>query len=121
DSRGGWTEDGRKVRGTIHWVSAEHATAHPVRLYDHLFTVEQPDSPPDPDADWRDYLNPDSLIELPSVFMEPELRRTPPGTAVQFLRNGYFFSDPIDSRAGQPVFNRIVPLRDSWAKKEPVG
>jgi glutaminyl-tRNA synthetase len=115
-TRGGNTPDGRKVKGTIHWVSAAHAGRVPVRLYDRLFKVEHPEDVPD-GVDYKTNLNPDSLKTL-QVMVEPSLMQAARGTRVQFERKGYFFVDPVDSREGQPVFNQIVPLRDSWAKKD---
>ena len=116
ESRGGWTTDGRKVRGTLHWVSAEHAIEAEVRLYDRLFTVPEPDA--DKDKPFTDYLNPHSLDILNGCKLEPSLARAKPGERYQFERQGYFCVDSKDSRAGKPVFNRTVPLRDSWAKIE---
>ncbi len=111
DSRGGAAPDGRKVKGTIHWVSARHAGDAEVRLYDRLFTVEEPDA----EADYRAHLNPDSLKTV-AAKVEPALMEAGPGTHWQFERVGYFYADHVDSRAGSPVFNRTLPLRDSWAK-----
>jgi glutaminyl-tRNA synthetase len=113
DSRGGTTKDGRRVQGTIHWVSAAHAVDVEVRLYDRLFRV------PDPGADGRDILddlNSDSLQLVRAAQAEPGLRDLSPGEHVQFERLGYFFTDEQDSTPGAPVFNRVVTLRDSWAK-----
>ena len=113
DTRSGTGSSDRKVKGTIHWVSAEHAVPASVRLYDRLFTV------PDPNAvdDFMDVLNPDSL-ETVSARLEPALADLDVGTAVQFERLGYFCRDAVDDTAEAPVFNRIVTLRDSWAKIE---
>ena len=110
-SRGGSAPDGRKVRGTLHWVSAAHAVSAEVRLYDHLFTR------PDPGAEGEllDDLNPNSLTVLRDCRLEPALAEAAPGEALQFERQGYFCLDP-DSRPGSPVFNRTVALRDTWAK-----
>jgi glutaminyl-tRNA synthetase len=112
-SRGGNAPDGRKVKGTIHWVSAKHARPAEVRLYDRLFTV------PDPMADaarpFTDFLNPDSL-RTATALVEPALLEALPGERVQFERVGYFCADTRLSRPGAPVFNRTVTLRDSWAK-----
>ncbi len=116
ESRGGWTTDGRKVRGTLHWVSAEHAIEAEVRLYDRLFTVPEPDA--DKEKPFTAYLNPHSLDILNGCKLEPSLARAKPGERYQFERQGYFCVDSKDSRAGKPVFNRTVPLRDSWAKIE---
>ncbi|HHL71810.1 MAG TPA: glutamine--tRNA ligase/YqeY domain fusion protein, partial [Bacteroidetes bacterium] len=109
ESRGGWTTDGRKVRGTLHWVSAEHAIEAEVRLYDRLFTVPEPDG--DKEKPFTDYLNPHSLDILNGCKLEPSLARAKPGERFQFERQGYFCVDSKDSRTGKPVFNRTVPLR----------
>nr|MDE2717178.1 glutamate--tRNA ligase family protein [Chloroflexota bacterium] len=111
ETRGGQAPDGRKVRGTIHWVSAEHALDAQVRLYDHLFTSERPDD----DDDFMNTLNPDSLEVVPDAKVEPSLADAVPGEKFQFERTGYFAVDP-DSRVGGLVFNRTVTLRDSWKK-----
>ena len=111
-TRGGDAPDGRKVKATLHWVSAAHAIDAEVRLYDRLFTVESPGSG---DADFLTQLNPASLAVLPGAKVEPSLAAAAPGTRVQFERLGYFCADP-DSRSGAPVFNRTVTLKDSWAK-----
>jgi glutaminyl-tRNA synthetase len=116
DTRGGWSEDGRKVRGTLHWVSAEHALDAEVRLYDVLFTKENPDEVGE-GADFRDNLNPDSLEVLNGVKVERSLGDAEAGRRYQFLRQGYFCADP-DSRNNRLVFNRTVTLRDTWAKIE---
>ena len=105
---------GRKVRGTIHWVSAGHAVSAEVRLYDRLFSVANPTA--DKDVDYKSHLNPASLEVLRQALVEPSLASARPGERYQFERKGYYFVDPIDSREGKPVFNRIVTLRDSWAK-----
>jgi glutaminyl-tRNA synthetase len=115
-TRGGWSEDGRKVKGTLHWVSAKHAVPAEVRLYDRLFTKENPMSVEE-GGDFKDNLNPDSLSVLTKCLLEPSLKETPAGTMVQFERLGYFCADP-DTAPGKPVFNRTVGLRDSWAKIE---
>ena len=115
-TRGGDSPDGRKVRGTIHWVSAGHAVEVPVRLYDRLFTQEDPEDVPE-GLDFRSCLNPDSLPEV-TAMAEPALRDAQPGQHCQFERTGYFVADLVDSAPGHPVFNRIVTLRDSWAKME---
>ncbi|MBI1845634.1 MAG: glutamine--tRNA ligase/YqeY domain fusion protein [Candidatus Rokubacteria bacterium] len=104
---------GRKIRGTIHWVSAAHAAPAEVRLYDTLFVKPKPD---DEDA-WKTLLNPSSL-ETVRGWAEPSLASAAPGSRYQFERLGYFSTDPRDSRAGAPVFNRTVGLRDTWAKIE---
>jgi glutaminyl-tRNA synthetase len=104
----------RKVKGTIHWLSAKHAVAAEVRLYDRLFTV------PDPDTDeagksYRDYLNPDS-VRVVRGWVEPAAAQAAPEQNFQFERLGYFVADRRDHRGDAPVFNRTVTLRDSWAK-----
>lgn len=120
NSRGGWTEDGRKVKGTLHWVSAKHSANAEVRLYDHLFTKTEPDDSKDK-ADFKDYINPRSLQVLNSCMVEPCLKNAKPGTSYQFLRQGYFCADTRDSSKENPVFNRTVSLRDSWSKIEKTG
>jgi glutaminyl-tRNA synthetase len=114
-TRGGNTPDGRKVRGTIHWVSAPHAVEGTVRLYDHLFTKPDPDEVAE-GGSWRDNLNPDSLRVLAGCKLEPGLASAAPGTSYQFERKGYFCADARDSAPGRPIFNRTVTLRDTWAK-----
>ena len=114
-TRGGDSADGRKVKGTIHWVSEAHAGDVEVRLYDRLFSHENLNDLPE-DADWRNFLNPTSLKVIRG-FVEPELLKLNPSTRVQFERTGYFCVDAKDSQAGKPVFNRTVGLRDSWAKQ----
>jgi glutaminyl-tRNA synthetase len=107
--------DGRKVKGTIHWVSAAHALPCQVRLYDRLFRTPDPEDA----AEGRDFianLNPDSLVVLHDSLVEPSVADDPPATRYQFERQGYFISDALDSKAGALVFNRTVTLRDSWAK-----
>jgi glutaminyl-tRNA synthetase len=121
-TRGGDAPDGRKVRGTIHWLSAAHAHPAEVRLYETLFTRPDPMDAPE-GADWLEGLNPRSLEVLRGAFVEPALASARPGERVQFERIGYFCLDP-DSRPGAPVWNRTVTLRDTWAKiagKRPVG
>ncbi|ORJ58303.1 glutamine--tRNA ligase/YqeY domain fusion protein [Geothermobacter hydrogeniphilus] len=103
--------DGRKIKGTIHWVSAVHGRQLPVRIYDRLFREENPDKA----GDFRDCLNPESLHET-RAWVEPALLDIAPGETVQFERTGYFTADAIDSKPGAPVFNRTATLRDSWAK-----
>ena len=116
DTRGGWSEDGRKVRGTLHWVSAEHALDAEVRLYDVLFAKENPDEVSE-GGSFTENINPDSLEVLQGVKVEPSLAHAEIGAGYQFLRQGYFCVDP-DSGAEQLIFNRTVTLRDSWAKIE---
>ncbi len=116
DSRGGNAPDGRKVKGTIHWVSAQHAIDAEVRLYDRLFKDENPNDVPE-GADWKDSLNPDSLEVVAEAKVEPSVAGAEPGTTYQFERNGYFCIDP-DSTDEKLVFNRVVALRDTWAKMQ---
>lgn len=116
ETRGGWSKDGRKVKGTLHWVSADHALDSEVRLYEHLFTAEEPEG--DKETHYLDLLNADSLKVLNGCKVEPGLREAAPGTRYQFERQGYFCVDLKDSSPEKPVFNRTVPLRDSWAKIE---
>ena len=111
-TRGGDAPDGRRVQGTIHWVSATRGVECEVRLYDKLFTVADPDSG---DADFTSHLNPESLIRVANAQVEPSVLADPAGTRYQFERTGYFVKD-ADSTASRPVFNRTVTLRDSWAK-----
>ena len=113
-TRGGWSEDGRKVRGTLHWVSAPHALEAEVRLFDHLFTRPNPNDV-EAGSDFREYLNPNSLEVLQSCRVESSLAGAVPGTQYQFLRTGYFCVDP-DSSDEKLIFNRAVTLRDTWAK-----
>jgi glutaminyl-tRNA synthetase len=102
---------GRRVSGTIHWVDARRSVPAEVRLYDRLFAVEQPDAAPS----FLDALNPDSLQVARGARTEPALQSAPPGARYQFLRQGYFFTDPVDSRPGAPVWNRTITLKDTWA------
>jgi len=113
-TRGGDATDGRKVKSTLHWVSGAHALRGEVRLYDHLFTKEDPDDVPEGE-DFTANLNPNSLEVLTDVKLEPSLGAAKPGTRYQFERLGYFCVDP-DSTEKKLVFNRTVPLRDTWAK-----
>ncbi len=113
DSRGGGTPDGRKVKGTLHWVSARHAVPAEVRLYDRLFTEPEPDGIDG--KDFREFLNPESLRTV-TGYLEPSLAEFAPGAPVQFERIGYFTADP-DTRPGAPVFNRTATLRDGWKGK----
>jgi len=114
ETKGGWSDDGRKVRGTLHWVSVQHAVDAEVRLYDHLFNVENPEADGD---DFIQHLNPDSLIKNTQAKLEPGLQKAKTNTNYQFLRNGYFCLD-ADSDQENIVFNRTVGLRDSWGKKQ---
>ena len=113
-TRGGDAPDGRKVKATLHWVSAAHALETEVRLYDHLFCKPDPGKVEE-GGDWKDNLNPNSLETLSSCRVEPSVAEAAPGSRYQFERQGYFCVDP-DSSAGKLVFNRTVALRDTWAK-----
>ena len=113
-TKGGWSDDGRKVRGTLHWVSVQHAVDAEVLLYDHLFTVENPESGGEV---FTENLNSDSLLILQNCKAEPGLKIAETGISYQFLRNGYFCLD-FDSKSDQLIFNRTVGLRDNWAKKQ---
>ncbi len=115
-TRGGDSPDGRKVKSTLHWVSAPHSLEAEVRLYDRLLTVQKP-SDESEDADYKDYLNPDSLQVLTSCRVEPSLEGAAPGSRYQFERQGYFCVD-YDSSDKKLIFNRAVSLRDTWAKIE---
>jgi glutaminyl-tRNA synthetase len=113
-SRGGDSPDGRKVRGTSHWVSARHAVPAEMRLYDRMFSVEDPMGVEG--KDWKELLNPYSL-EVVTGMIEPSLAEATPGERFQFERVGYFCADP-DGTKDKPVFNRTIELKDSWAKLE---
>ena len=115
ETRGGWSKDGRKVRGTLHWVSAEHALPATVRLYDRLFNKPNP-LDVEEGIDFTANLNPDSLEELHSCRVEQSLAGAEPGARYQFERVGYFCVDSADTKPDALVFNRTVALRDSWAK-----
>ncbi len=114
-TRGGNTPDGRKVKGTLHWVSDAHSVEAEVRLYDRLFSV--PDPTADKGTDFRQFVNPRSLEVLTDCRVEPALASAPSGARYQFERQGYFCVDTRDSAPGRPVLNRTVTLRDSWAKQ----
>ncbi len=114
ETRGGHAPDGRKVKATIHWVSAAHAVPAEVRLYEHLFTIEDTSKIPE-DEDWRRYINPNSKVVLQNCPVEPSLKGAKPGTRYQFERVGYFCVDP-DTTDEKLVFNRTVTLKDAWAK-----
>ena len=116
ETYGGNAPDGRKVKGTIHWVSAAHAVNCEIHMYDRLFNIENPDE--DKEIDFKEHLNPDSLSSLSNCMVEPSLAEAEPGTSVQFERQGYFCVDSKDSKPGNLVFNRTVGLRDSWAKRK---
>ena len=114
-TRGGDSPDGRKVKGTLHWVSASHALAAEVRLYEHLFLQDNPNEVEE-GKDFTDYINPNSLKKLTNCMVEPGLAASRPGIRYQFERMGYFCVDAKDSKEGSLVFNRTVTLRDTWAK-----
>ena len=114
DTRPGLPGAERKVKGTIHWVSAKHAVAAEIRLYDRLFNVANPDDDSDGKT-YRDHLNPDSR-RVVQGWLEPAAADAAPETAFQFERLGFFVADRYDHAADKPVFNRAVTLRDSWAK-----
>jgi glutaminyl-tRNA synthetase len=135
-TRGGNAPDGRKVKGTIHWVAAAKAASAEIRLYDHLFSTEYPDDAPStsgepsrtstepgaarlaaPTGTFLDNINPNSLEIVSDAKLEPSLASAKPGEHFQFERLGYFFVDPVDSKPGKPVFNRTATLRDTWAKE----
>ena len=113
ESKSGSDISGKKVKGTIHWVSADYAKQVEVRIYDRLYLIENPDGPED--------LNPDSLETLTNCFIEPAVISEKPDVRYQFERQGYFYLDPIDSIDDKLVFNRIVPLKDSWAKSAKIS
>jgi glutaminyl-tRNA synthetase len=117
ETKSGSPKSGRMVKGTIHWVSAAHAIEAEVRLYDRLFVKPNPDDTKD-GSDFRDHVNPNSLEALSSCRVEPSLAGAVPGSRYQFERLGYFCVDSVDSTPGKLVFNRTVPLRDTWAKIE---
>ncbi|MCK7478881.1 MAG: hypothetical protein M0C28_17060 [Candidatus Moduliflexus flocculans] len=114
-TRGGDAPDGRKVKATLHWVSAPHAVDAEVRLYDILFTKTNPNEVAEGE-EFTDYLNPKSLEVIGNCKVEPGLRDAEAGSRYQFERLGYFCADVKDSRPGNPVFNRIVTLKDEWAR-----
>jgi len=119
-TRGGNAPDGRKVKSTLHWVSAAHALPAEVRLYDRLFTVENPNEERD-GQDWKSFINPNSLEVLTGCQVEPSLAQAAPGARYQFERLGYFCVDLVDSQPGRLVFNRTVALRDEWARLQRAG
>jgi len=118
ETRSGLSGAERKVKGTIHWVSAAHAVSAEVRLYDRLFGVPRPDGG---DEDFKIHLNPGSLVVATEARLERSLSGATPGGVLQFERLGYFVADSVDHRADRPVFNRVVTLRDSWVKLEAIG
>jgi glutaminyl-tRNA synthetase len=117
DTHGGEPKDGRKVKGTIHWVSAAHAVDAEVRLYDYLFLKEDPGDVAEGET-WKNNLNPDALVVVRSAKIEASIASATSGDKFQFLRHGYFCIDTADSKPGALVFNRTVSLKDSWAKIE---
>ena len=119
DTKSGSAQSNRKVKATLHWVSAAHAIEAEVRLYDHLFTAENPDDVEE-GVDWTSNINPKSLETLTSCRVEPFLANASSGSRYQFERLGYFCVDSVDSSDRRPLFNRTVTLRDPWAKIEKV-
>jgi glutaminyl-tRNA synthetase len=117
ETKSGSVQSGRKVKATLHWVSAAHAVEAEARLYDHLFAAENSDDVEE-GADWTRNINPNSLETLASCRVEPCLKDAAPGDRYQFERLGYFCVDPVDSSDRKLVFNRTVTLRDAWAKAE---
>ncbi len=124
ETKGGRAPDGRKVKATLHWVSAKHAIKAEVRLYDRLFTVPEPEGDKarplprrEEGKEFIDFLNPNSLKVLRDCYLEPSLLHPEPETNYQFERIGYFYPDPVDSKGGVPIFNRTATLRDSWSKR----
>jgi glutaminyl-tRNA synthetase len=115
-TKGGNAADNRKVKATIHWVSAAHAVTAEARLYDHLFLADNPQNVPE-GVDWKEMINPASLEVAPGALVEPGLAAARPGDRFQFERLGYFCVDP-DAKPGKLVFNRSVSLKDTWAKIE---
>jgi glutaminyl-tRNA synthetase len=117
ESRGGMSPDGHKVRGTLHWVSARHAIDAELRLYDMLFTKANPYEVPE-GGDFKDNINPDSLQVLTGAKLEASLADAAVGEPFQFMRQGYFCLDSVDSKEGALVFNRTISLVDTWAKMQ---
>jgi len=115
ETKGGWAPDGRKVKATLHWVSARHCIEAEVRLYDRLLIKEDP-TDVEEGMTFLDYVNPESLIVLKRCYLEPSLRNAKPGDRFQFERLGYFCVDTKDTKPGKLVFNRIVTLKDTWEK-----
>lgn len=115
ETKSGSPQAGRRVRGTSHWVSAQHAATATVKLYDHLFTKDNPEDAEE-GKDFTDYVNPESLEVLENCKIEPRLAEAQPGERFQFLRQGYFYVDHVDFAEGKLVFNRTVGLRDTWAR-----
>lgn len=119
ETRGGNSPDGRKVKATLHWVSAAHAVQAQVNLYDNLFSVPDPDDVPE-GGDFKDHLNPTSLVVLQNCQLEPSLKSAETGDRFQFERLGYFCVDR-DSTQESLIFNRSVTLKDAWAKEQKKG
>jgi glutaminyl-tRNA synthetase len=117
DSRGGMSPDGRKVRGTLHWVSARHAIDAELRLYDTLFTKANPYEVPE-GGDFKDNINPESLQVVSAAKLEPGLADAVVGESFQFMRQGYFCLDSVNSKESALVFNRTISLVDTWAKMQ---
>ncbi|MDI6402846.1 hypothetical protein QLX67_12635, partial [Balneolaceae bacterium ANBcel3] len=116
DSRSGSDTSGIKAKGTLHWVSAEHAKPIEIREYDRLFTVPNPtDESSKQEKEFTEFINPDSLNIIGNAYAEPALFSDPPGRNYQFMRKGYYFPDP-SGNSDKPVFNRTATLRDTWAK-----
>ena len=120
ETAGGKAPDGRKVKGTIHWISAAHTIEAEVRLYDVLFENEDPSDVPE-GKNWKDLINPNALVVMKHAKLEPFLADASAGDKFQFVRNGYFCVDSKDSKPGKPVFNRTVTLKDAWSKEQKKG
>ena len=116
ESRGGVSPDGRKVKGTIHWVSKDHACNARIKLYDRLFNVANPATRKT--GDFADLINPDSLVEIENAMIEPEIGMAAQGSRFQFERTGYFFLASAADGDKPPVFHRTVTPRDSWSKQK---
>lgn len=116
DTRGGWSQDGRKVKGTLHWVCAKHAVKAIVRLYEYLFANKDPYQ--ELDENGKPRLSPNSVTVITTCLTEPGLKDAKPESRYQFLRHGYFYLDPVDFQNGNLVFNRTVSLRDTWAREK---
>lgn len=114
-------DDGRKIKGVIHWVSASHSVNAEIRLYDRLFNHPNPDAAGKEGKEFTDFLNPESLITLSECFLEASLENVNPGERFQFEREGYYCRDSANAESGKPIFNRTVTLRDSWSKIESEG
>ncbi len=121
DTRGGDTPDGRKVKGTVQWVSAEHGRDAEMRLYDRLFTEANPEAAAGQDGDFLDFLNPESRTVVAGAWVEPYALEVADDERVQFERTGYFWRDPVDGRGDALVYNRIVTLKDTWTNRRETG